>query len=147
MDKRIELSYCSFEAFKVLANNYLDIDSHPLFPKIECMLKETDITPADVAENLMPKSVTEDAETCLESLIEALKTAKEEARKKAEEEEEAKLKAEEEEAKLKAEEEEAKLKAEKEEKEEKKSEKSEKQDVKCNGNVSDEVKEENVVTA
>nr|POE80213.1 isoform 2 of clustered mitochondria protein [Quercus suber] len=53
------------------------------------------MTPADVAENLMPKSQNEDAETCLKKLIEAIKTAKEEATKKAEEE--ARLKAEEEE--------------------------------------------------
>ncbi|PQQ01231.1 hypothetical protein Pyn_11513 [Prunus yedoensis var. nudiflora] len=74
--------------------------------------------PADVAENLMPKSVTEDADSCLKKLIEALETAKEEARKKAEEE-----------ASKKAEEE-AKLKAEKEEKEKQEPAKDE---VKCNG--------------
>ncbi|KAF3443173.1 hypothetical protein FNV43_RR12854 [Rhamnella rubrinervis] len=60
--------------------NYLDIDSHHLFEKIKCLLEETDMTPADVAENLMPKSVTEDAETCLKKLIEALELAKEEAK-------------------------------------------------------------------
>ncbi|KAM2652546.1 hypothetical protein EV2_024284 [Malus domestica] len=53
----------------------------------------------------MPKSVRQDAESCLKNLIEALEAAKEEARVKAEEE-----------AKSKAEEE-AKLKVEKEEKE------------------------------
>ena len=31
MDKQIELSYCCFEAFKVLAKNYLDVKSHDLF--------------------------------------------------------------------------------------------------------------------
>ncbi|KAL9679033.1 hypothetical protein QQ045_016886 [Rhodiola kirilowii] len=35
MDKRIELSYCSFEAFKILAKNYHRIDSHKLFDDIE----------------------------------------------------------------------------------------------------------------
>ncbi|KAG5527390.1 hypothetical protein RHGRI_028315 [Rhododendron griersonianum] len=30
-DKHIELSYCFFEAFKVLARNYLDLESHDLF--------------------------------------------------------------------------------------------------------------------
>ncbi|OWM69787.1 hypothetical protein CDL15_Pgr025636 [Punica granatum] len=105
MDKHIEMSYCCFEAFKVLANNYLDVESHPLFGTIEAMLKETNMTPADVAENLMPKSSMETPDTCLRSLIEALEEVKEEAaRKKAEEEEEAKNKAEEEEeAKKKAE--------------------------------------------
>ncbi|KAH7532585.1 hypothetical protein FEM48_Zijuj04G0037000 [Ziziphus jujuba var. spinosa] len=134
MDKHIELSYCCFEAFKVLAYNYLDIESHHLFARIKCLLEEIDMTPADVAENLMPNSVTEDAETCLKNLIEALEVAKEDARKKAEEEE-AKLKAEEEEAKLKAEEEKAKLKEKKEEKEEKESEESDKEVVKCNGTM------------
>lgn len=85
MDKHIEMSYCCFEAFKVLANNYLNIASHELFAKIKCLLEETNMTPADVAENLMPKSVTEDAETCLDSLIEALELAKEETKMKAKE--------------------------------------------------------------
>ena len=87
MDKHIELSYCCFEAFKVLAKNYLDLDSHHLFASIRRLLEETNMTPADVAENLMPKSVTGDpGTTCLESLIQALETAKEEARVKAEKE-------------------------------------------------------------
>ncbi|KAK9116951.1 hypothetical protein Sjap_015898 [Stephania japonica] len=34
MDKHIELSYCCFEGFKVLAKNYLDLDSHPTFETI-----------------------------------------------------------------------------------------------------------------
>ncbi|OWM69786.1 hypothetical protein CDL15_Pgr025635 [Punica granatum] len=111
MDKHIEMSYCFFEAFKVLAYNYLDVESHPLFGTIEAMLKETNMTPADVAENLMPKSSTETPETCLRSLIKALEEAKEEAaRKKAEEEEEAKKKAEEEEEEAKKAEEEEKAK-------------------------------------
>lgn len=95
MDKRIELAYCGFEAFKILAKNYLDVDmdhSNDLFLKIRQLLEETKITPADVAENLMPKSSDEDAETCLRRLIKALEEAKEEARVKADEEE--KLKAE-----------------------------------------------------
>ena len=95
MDKHIELSYCGLEAFKVLARNYLDVDSHPLLVTIGHLLEETNITPADVAENLMPKALNDDAGTCLEKLIEAIKTAKEEAKKKAEEE--ARLKAEKEE--------------------------------------------------
>ncbi|KAK4270945.1 hypothetical protein QN277_019709 [Acacia crassicarpa] len=104
MDKHIELSYCCYEAFRVLARNYLDVESHRLYPRIEELFQETQMTPADVAENLTPKSVEEEAETCFERLIEALETAKLEAKKKAEEE--AKKKAEEEEeAKKKAEEE------------------------------------------
>ncbi|KAL2330041.1 hypothetical protein Fmac_017622 [Flemingia macrophylla] len=80
MDKHIELSFCRFEAFKVLAKNYLDIDSHHLFARIGSLLEMTNVTPADVAENLMPKCVNEDVETCLMSLIQALekKVAEEE---------------------------------------------------------------------
>ncbi|XP_073108212.1 AAA-ATPase At3g28580-like [Elaeis guineensis] len=78
MDKHIEMSYCCFEAFQVLAKNYLDVDSHPLFGAIRDLMEEVKITPADVAENLMPKSVDEDAGSCLENLILAMNKAKEE---------------------------------------------------------------------
>nr|GEW10569.1 AAA-ATPase ASD, mitochondrial-like [Tanacetum cinerariifolium] len=85
MDVHTELSYCCFEAFKVLAKNYLDVESHELFATIGQLLKETNMTPADVAENLMPKSVEEknNADTCLNNLIKCLEDAKEEARLKA----------------------------------------------------------------
>ncbi|KAL5742331.1 hypothetical protein ACOSP7_029063 [Xanthoceras sorbifolium] len=97
MDKHIEMSYCGFESFKVLAKNYLDIDSHELFAEVGSLLAETNMTPADVAENIMPKSDEEDTESCLKNLIEALiekarKKAEEEARLKAEKEEKEKKK-------------------------------------------------------
>lgn len=82
MDRHIEMSYCDFESFKVLAKNYLGLESHLLFDAIRGLLEEIDMTPADVAENLMPKTVAEDAGVCLGILIEALENAKEEARKK-----------------------------------------------------------------
>ncbi|KAL5976698.1 hypothetical protein ACLOJK_021031 [Asimina triloba] len=82
MDKHIEMSYCSFEGFKVLAKNYLDLDSHPLFEDIRQLIQVFQITPADVAENLMPKSSTltadENSQACLSNLIRYLRTAKEE---------------------------------------------------------------------
>ena len=62
MDKYIKMSYFSFEAFKVLPKNYLDIDDHPLYRTISRLIEEVEITPADVAENLIPKSVGADAE-------------------------------------------------------------------------------------
>ncbi|XP_020881935.1 AAA-ATPase At3g28610 [Arabidopsis lyrata subsp. lyrata] len=76
MDMHIELSYCTFEAFKILAKNYLDIDSHPLFKTIESLLKDTEIAPADVAENLMKKNREIDAEGSLKDLIQSLKRRK-----------------------------------------------------------------------
>ncbi|KAI3474828.1 hypothetical protein Pfo_030139 [Paulownia fortunei] len=66
MDKHIEMSYCCFEGFKLLAKNYLGIESHHLFPEINSLLQEFEMTPADVAEFLMPKSAEEgSALTCL----------------------------------------------------------------------------------
>lgn len=90
MDKHIELSYCGFEAFRVLARNYLYLETHDLFEKVRELLEEIEMTPADVAENLMPKTSPADAEGCLRSLIEALEKMKEEKmkeEKKIEEEE------------------------------------------------------------
>ncbi|KAK3020056.1 hypothetical protein RJ639_002771 [Escallonia herrerae] len=78
MDKHVELSYCCFEGFKLLARNYLDVGAHHVFDKIRALLKEVDMTPADVAENSMPKSTEDDADACLGNLIRALKMAKEE---------------------------------------------------------------------
>ncbi|XP_059451839.1 AAA-ATPase At3g28510-like [Corylus avellana] len=98
MDKHIELSYCRFEAFKGLAKNYLKIESHPLFGRIRELLEEANLSPADVAEHLMPKKASGDPTFSLESLIKGLEKAKEEARLKAEEE--ARLKAKEEAKKI-----------------------------------------------
>lgn len=77
MDKHIELAYCSFQAFKILAKNYLSLESHPAFPKIGELLGQVNMTPADVAEHLMPKTLSEEAEFRLEDLIKALEKAKE----------------------------------------------------------------------
>ncbi|CAA7051967.1 unnamed protein product [Microthlaspi erraticum] len=85
MDNHIEMSYCRFEAFKVLAKNYLEIESHDLYGEIERMVEETDMSPADVAENLMPKSEEEDADICLKRLVKSLEEEKVKARKLAEE--------------------------------------------------------------
>ncbi|KAJ6744300.1 BCS1 AAA-TYPE ATPASE [Salix purpurea] len=136
MDKHIELSYCSFEAFQILAKNYLKLESHHLFARIQELLGETKMTPADVAEHLMPKTISGDAMVCLENLIGGLEKAKEDAILKAEEEvkESARLKAEEE-AKEKEKEKE-KAKAEEEaakEKDSSKAEENAKKPVKENG--------------
>ncbi|XP_058187392.1 AAA-ATPase ASD, mitochondrial-like isoform X2 [Rhododendron vialii] len=74
MDKHIEMPFCGFEAFKVLAKNYLGIEEHELFGKIEGLLKESSVTPADVAENLIARrGEGEDCgDDCLKKLIEVL---------------------------------------------------------------------------
>ncbi|XP_078149960.1 AAA-ATPase ASD, mitochondrial-like [Carex rostrata] len=84
MDMHIELSYCTFEAFKVLAKNYLGVEKNDLFATIQTLLCEVNITPADVAEGLMlKKSRNKDAGTYLENLIRVIEAAKEEAKRKA----------------------------------------------------------------
>ncbi|TVU48810.1 hypothetical protein EJB05_00086, partial [Eragrostis curvula] len=118
MDKHIEMSYCTFEAFKILADNYLGIGEHELFGEIRQLLNEMDMTAADVAENLMPRSKKRkrDPDACLAGLVEAMKMKKakmQDAAAKAKEEEEANAKAEvEAEAKEKEEAEAEKRKAE-----------------------------------
>ncbi|CAM0905580.1 unnamed protein product [Alopecurus aequalis] len=72
MDKHIEMSYCCFETFRFLAKNYHRIDAHHLFDNVKALMHEAKITPADVAEHLMPKCADDDADSCLASLMKAL---------------------------------------------------------------------------
>ncbi|CAH8388792.1 unnamed protein product [Eruca vesicaria subsp. sativa] len=121
MDNHIEMSYCRFEAFKVLAKNYLEIESHELYGEIKRLLEETDVSPADVAETLMPKSDEEDADVCIKRLVKTVEEEKEKAKKLAEEEEKSKAEREErrrkkKEEKKKKEEEDKKKKTEEEDK-------------------------------
>ncbi|KAF3593096.1 hypothetical protein DY000_02025758 [Brassica cretica] len=128
MDKHIEMSYCGFEAFKVLAKNYLDVEESEIFDEIKRLLEveEIKMTPADVGENLLPKPEGEEGETCLKRLVEALKEAKEEAKKKVEEEE--KRKKEEEEEKKRIKEKKEEMKGKKDEKKKKIEENGEEED-------------------
>ncbi|XP_066359626.1 uncharacterized protein [Miscanthus floridulus] len=93
MDMRIEMSYCCFEAFRTLAKNYLGVEAHPLFQRVEELLQVVEITPADIAECfLQSQSQTDIAgsddrgvETCIGHLIDELekKAALNELEKKA----------------------------------------------------------------
>ncbi|CDY71107.1 BnaCnng71360D, partial [Brassica napus] len=86
MGNHIEMGYCRFEAFKVLAKNYLEVETHELYGEIERLVEEIDMSPADVAENLMPKSDEEDAEVCLMRLVKSLEEERENLRTLPEEE-------------------------------------------------------------
>ncbi|MCE0482486.1 hypothetical protein HAX54_041283 [Datura stramonium] len=79
MDMHIEMSYCRYEAFKVLAKNYLGIETHPLFQEIQPLLEEVNMSPCDVAESLILKNTSGGTEICLNNLIQSLKEAKEKA--------------------------------------------------------------------
>ena len=54
MDMHIHLSCLKAKAFRILASNYLDIqDHHLLSAQIEELLEKINVTPAEVAEQLM----------------------------------------------------------------------------------------------
>lgn len=86
MDMHIHMSFLTPCAFKILAFNYLkiEIESHDLFPQIEELLKELEVTAAEVAEELMKS--TDDADIALQGLIEFLKKKKENMESMVEEE-------------------------------------------------------------
>ncbi|XP_057530205.1 AAA-ATPase At3g50940-like isoform X2 [Amaranthus tricolor] len=73
MDVHIHMSYCTPSAFKILAINYLCITHHKLFAQIDPLIDEAEVTPAEVAEQLMKH---DDPDSALEGLIEFLKLKK-----------------------------------------------------------------------
>ena len=73
MDMHIHMSYCTPYGFKTLASNYLGVSKHRLFPKIERLITEVEVTPAEIAEELMK---SEDADVALEGVVEFLMSAK-----------------------------------------------------------------------
>ncbi|KAF9682257.1 hypothetical protein SADUNF_Sadunf05G0090100 [Salix dunnii] len=74
MDMHIHMSYCTPHGFRVLAANYLGINGyHTLFGEIEDLIKTTEITPAQVAEQLLK---SEDPNIALEGVVKLLKRKK-----------------------------------------------------------------------
>jgi chaperone BCS1 len=69
MDLHIHMSYCSPCGFKILASNYLNVEEHDLFGEIEDLIKITQVTPAEVAEQLLK---SDDPDVTLRSLIDFL---------------------------------------------------------------------------
>ncbi|XP_059657718.1 AAA-ATPase At3g50940-like [Cornus florida] len=70
MDMHINMSYCTFCGFKILASNYLGITNHYMFSEIEKLVTEVEVTPAQVAEELMKN---DEADIALGGLTEFLK--------------------------------------------------------------------------
>ncbi|KAK7360075.1 hypothetical protein VNO77_02048 [Canavalia gladiata] len=87
MDVHIHMSYCTPCGFKQLAYNYLRIKQHSLFGEIEEAIQNTQVTPAEVAEQLLKGS---DIDTTLKQLVDFLRKKKEsqelEAKRKEEQE-------------------------------------------------------------
>lgn len=53
MDVHIHMSYCTSSGFLLLASNYLHITEHNFFQEIEDLICEVEVTPAEVAEQLL----------------------------------------------------------------------------------------------
>ncbi|CDY29221.1 BnaA06g25360D [Brassica napus] len=55
MDMHINMSYCTGLGFRTLVSNYLGLDglNHPLCEEIERLVDSTEVTPAELAEELM----------------------------------------------------------------------------------------------
>ncbi|CAI0375879.1 unnamed protein product [Linum tenue] len=79
MDVHINLSYCTPCGFRILASNYLGLDDHSLFREIEELISTSEVTPAEVAEQLMRNDDEADCEGVLVGLIEFLRFKKEKA--------------------------------------------------------------------
>ncbi|KAF8700391.1 hypothetical protein HU200_034326 [Digitaria exilis] len=73
MDMHIYMGYCGWEAFKTLAHNYFLVDDHELFPEIQALLAEVEVTPAAVSEMLLR---SDDAGVALRGLTEFLQEKK-----------------------------------------------------------------------
>lgn len=59
--------------FKTLASNYLGVTDHPLFGEIETLLKNTEVSPAEIGEELMR---SDDADVALGGLVEFINRKK-----------------------------------------------------------------------
>ncbi|XP_010276828.1 PREDICTED: AAA-ATPase At2g18193-like [Nelumbo nucifera] len=79
MDMHIHMSYCTMEGFKLLAFNYHGVkEDHPLLGEIEGLMENTEVTPAEVAEELMK---SDQADTALNGVIDFLRRKKMEEEK------------------------------------------------------------------
>lgn len=86
MDMHIHMSYLTGDGFKILASNYLDIHNyHRRFGEIEELIESMNVTPAEVAEELMKSN---DADVSLGGLGNFLKRKKIEADQLAKDEDE-----------------------------------------------------------
>ncbi|KAJ0985815.1 hypothetical protein J5N97_004171 [Dioscorea zingiberensis] len=74
MDMHIYMGYCTPSMFRILASNYHAVDDHPLFGEIDELIKDVQITPAAVAEELMKR---DDVDAALRGLVDTLHQQKE----------------------------------------------------------------------
>lgn len=68
MDLHIHMSYCTYSAFKSLSLNYLTLENHHLFPKVEKLIRNgAKITPAQVSEILIQNR--DNSDDAMENLV------------------------------------------------------------------------------
>ncbi|KAJ4829340.1 hypothetical protein Tsubulata_051435, partial [Turnera subulata] len=87
MDMHVHMSYCTPAGFKILASNYLNTQDHSLFAEIEELIKQLEVTPAEIAGELIK---TNDVDAALKGLNEFLLRKKETKSEKPSVEEETK---------------------------------------------------------
>lgn len=73
MDMHIHMSYLKASAFGTLASNHFGIEDHELFEEIRRLLTEVEVTPAEVAEELMK---SDNPDVALKGVIEFLQEKK-----------------------------------------------------------------------
>ncbi|KAJ0985819.1 hypothetical protein J5N97_004175 [Dioscorea zingiberensis] len=73
MDMHIHMGYCTPAAFRILASNYHAVEEHPLFKEIEALIRDLEVTPAAIAEELMR---SDDIDVALQGLVESLQHMK-----------------------------------------------------------------------
>ena len=84
MDLHVHMSYCTMDGFKLLASNYLDINGdHQLCRQIEGLLASVEVTPAEIAEELL-KSIGNSDDVVLAGLVKFFEQKKLEKAKAAE---------------------------------------------------------------
>ncbi|KAL8151724.1 LOW QUALITY PROTEIN: hypothetical protein V2J09_021532 [Rumex salicifolius] len=81
MDVHIHMSYCTPSVFKILAINYLEVDSHELFEEIVKQIEQVHVTSAEVAEQLLKEDETQAALKGLIAFLDAKKARNDENKK------------------------------------------------------------------
>ena len=71
IDVHVHMSYCTMDAFKMLASTYLDVNEyHRLYGQIEGLFANAEVSPAEIAEEF---SRTEDPDAAFNAVVEVLK--------------------------------------------------------------------------
>ncbi|KAI3808427.1 hypothetical protein L1987_24378 [Smallanthus sonchifolius] len=83
MDVHINMSYCTPCGFRLLVSNYLGISEHDRFEEIEGLIGDVEITPAEVAEQLLKDSDPDIALGGLVAFFDVKRKENEEAKAKA----------------------------------------------------------------